>query len=234
MTRSKTLGVMLVLVGLATLIGNLRAADNELTQTEKQTGWILLFNGRSTKDWMTSEWQKCNRALDQGSINPDKCDTYMMTYERPWSNFVLALDFKISSQTNSGIFVRTSPLRALPGWDVGYNGIEIQILDSSTAGYYDTGAIYDLVKPTRNAMKPVGQWNHAEITCNNNLIDVVLNAEHVNHMDLDQWTRPYFRPDGSAHKFNIAFKYHARTGYIGLQKHGGNCWFKNIKLKPLD
>ena len=83
-------------------------------------------------------------------------------------------------------------------------------------------------------MKPVGQWNHAEITCNNNLIDVVLNAEHVNHMDLDQWTRPYFRPDGSAHKFNIAFKYHARTGYIGLQKHGGNCWFKNIKLKPLD
>ena len=41
------------------------------------------------------------------------------------------------------------------------------------------------------------------------------------------------RPDGSAHKFDIAFKDHPRTGYIGLQDHGQNCWYKNIKLLPL-
>ncbi len=209
------------------------AADNELTPEEKKDGWILLFDGKSMKDWMTSEWQLCDQALDEGSINPDKCNTYMMTYERPWSDFVLALDFKISPHTNSGIFVRAFPLRPLPGFDVGYNGIETQILDSPTAGFYDTGALYDLVKPTQNAMKPVGEWNHVQITCDKNLIDVLLNGEHVNHMDLDQWTRPYTRPDGTSHKFNIAFKYHPRTGYVGLQKHGGNCWFKNIKLKPL-
>jgi hypothetical protein len=52
-------------------------------------------------------------------------------------------------------------------------------------------------------------------------------------MNLDEWTQPFERPDGTQHKFNIAWKYHSRTGYIGLQKHGGNCWFKNIKLKPL-
>jgi hypothetical protein len=224
----------LVLTAAAAFASQVLAADNELTAQEKQAGWILLFDGTSTNDWMTSEWQLCPQAVENGSINPDKCNTYMMTYERPWTDFVLVLDFKISPHTNSGIFVRTFPLKPLPGFDVGYNGVEVQILDSHTAGFYDTGALYDLVKPTLNAMRPVGEWNHVQITCSKSIIDVNLNGEHVNHMDLDQWTRPYERPDGTPHKFKTAFKYHPRTGYIGLQKHGGNAWFKNIKLKPLD
>ena len=41
------------------------------------------------------------------------------------------------------------------------------------------------------------------------------------------------RPDGTEHKFDIAYKNHPQRGYIGLQDHGSPCWFKNIKLKPL-
>jgi hypothetical protein len=182
---------------------------------------------------MTSDWQLSKRPVENASINPHNAGSYMMVYEQEWENFMLALDFKISTHCNSGIFVRTAPLRAYPGWDVGYNGIEVQILDSTGAGYYDTGAIYDLSKPIRNAMKPVGEWNHMDITCNRNLIDVVLNNEHVNHVDLDQFTQPYLRPDGTKHKFGFAYKYHARSGYIGLQDHGADCWFKNIRLRPL-
>ena len=98
---------------------------------------------------------------------------------------------------------------------------------------HDTGAIYDLVKPAKNAMKPVGEWNHMVITCDKNLITVELNGEKVNRMDLDEWTEPNKRPDGSAHKFDIAYKDHPRKGYIGLQDHGQDCWYKNIKLLPL-
>ena len=43
---------------------------------------------------------------------------------------------------------RTS-LTPQPGRDVGYNGIEIAIDDTTTAGFHDTGAIYDLVKPKK-------------------------------------------------------------------------------------
>jgi hypothetical protein len=227
-----------VALALAGLVAGAVAADNELTPREKKAGWILLFDGKSVADWMTSNGEACPEVLDSGTINPDKCSKlggngWDMVYERPWADFILELDFKISPHTNSGITMRIWPLRALPGFDVEYNGLEMQILDSQTADYYDTGAFYDLVKPTKNAMKPVGEWNHVEITCNKNLIDLVLNGEHVNHMDLNQWIQPYERPDSTNHKFNIAWKYHSRTGYIGLQKHGGNCWFKNIKLKPL-
>ena len=219
---------------IAVLASGALGADNELTPEEKKAGWILLFDGKSMDRWMTSDWQLSKRPVEEGSINPHKSGAYMVVYEQPWTDFVLALDFKITKGCNSGIFLRTSPLKALPGKDVGFNGIEVQILDSSDAGFHSTGAIYDLLKPTKNAANPVGEWNHIEITVNKNIIDVVLNGKHVNHMDLAQWTQPYERPDGTRHKFGTAYKYHPRTGYIGLQDHGADLWFKNIKLKPLN
>ncbi|MBI3667408.1 MAG: DUF1080 domain-containing protein [Acidobacteria bacterium] len=222
-----------LIIALVTLGLGVEAADNDLTPAEKEAGWILLFDGKTLNDWMTSDWQASQRPVEDESINPHKAGAYMMVHEQQWENFILALDFKISPRCNSGVFVRTSPLRAYPGKDIGYNGIEVQILDSQDAGYYDTGAIYDLAKPSTNAMKPVGQWNHMEIRCDRNLIEVRLNGEHVNHLDLDSFTQPYTRPDGTKHKFGIAYKYHPRMGYIGLQDHGADCWFKNIKLKPL-
>jgi hypothetical protein len=48
-----------------------------------------------------------------------------------------------------------------------------------------------------------------------------------------QWKEPNKRSDGSAHKFDVANKDHPRTGYIGLQDHGSDCWYKNIKLRLL-
>jgi hypothetical protein len=209
------------------------AADNQLTEQEKKEGWILLFDGKTLDGWMTSSQQPSKRPVEDGTINPHRCGGYMMVHKKQWDNFVLALDFKISKNCNSGVFVRTFSLTPRPGKDVGFNGIEVQILDSATAGSHDTGAIYDLVKPTRNAMKPVGEWNHLVITCNKNLIRVELNGEKVNRMDLDEWTEPNKRPDGTAHKFDIAYKTHPRRGYIGLQDHGQDCWFKNIKLLSL-
>lgn len=209
------------------------AADNQLTNDEKQAGWTLLFDGASLNGWMTSSQQPSRRPAEQGAINPHKCGGYMLIYDKPQANFELALDFKISEGCNSGIFVRTFPLAPRPGKDVGFNGIEIAIDDTKTAGYHDTGAIYDLVKPTKNAMKPAGEWNHIVISCNRNLIEVELNGEQVARMDLDEWTEPNRRPDGSQHKFDIAYKDHPRKGYLGLQDHGRDCWYKNIKLRLL-
>lgn len=208
-------------------------ADNRLTDAEKQDDWILLFDGKTFAGWMTSSGASSERPIEDGCLNPHKCGGYMMIYERAWADFILSLDFKISPKCNSGIFIRTFPLRPRPGKDVGFNGIEIAIDDTQTAGYHDTGAIYDLVKPSRNAMKPAGEWNHIEITCDKSIIKVVLNCEEVSQMDLDDWTVPNRRPDGSQHKFDVAYKDHPRKGYLGLQDHGADCWFKNIKLKPL-
>jgi hypothetical protein len=209
------------------------AADNELTDAERKEGWVLLFDGRTTAGWMNSNHTAPLTPVQDGSLNPHKAGHYMLVHTQQWENFVFRSDFKISKGCNSGIFVRTSSLTPRPGKDIGFNGIEVAIDDTKTAGYHDTGALYDLVKPKKNAMKPAGEWNHIEITCDKSRIDVALNGEPVTHADLSQFTAPNKRPDGSTHKFDTAFKDHPLRGYIGLQDHGSPCWFKNIELRPL-
>jgi hypothetical protein len=157
----------------------------------------------------------------------------MLTHEKVWENYKLSLDFKISPKCNSGIFVRTFPLTPRPGKDVGFNGLEIAVDDTKTAGFHDTGAIYDLVKPTKNTMKPVGEWNRFVIISDRNMLSVELNGEQVSRMNFDEWPEPNQRADGTTHKFDVAYKTHPRKGYIGLQDHGSDCWYKNIKLLPL-
>lgn len=209
------------------------SADNTLTDAERAEGWVLLFDGQSTNGWMSPKEKPLpNSHVQNGSLNPHPCD-YMLIHKKTWENFRLALDFKISPKCNSGIFIHTFPLTPRPGKDIGFNGIEIAIDDTTTAGFHDTGAIYDLVKPAKNAMKPAGAWNHAVITSHQGRITVEINGETVSTMNLDEWPESNRRPDGSAHKFDVAYKTHPRKGYIGLQDHGSDCWYKNIKLLSL-
>src|SRR6266581_3766048 len=163
------LAVLFLLIGVLTGV----ATDNELTGADKKDGWLLLFDGKTLDAWITSEGKPSRRPVDQGCINPHQCGHYMMVHTQKWSNFVLTLDFKISKGCNSGIFVRTDSLTPRRGKDVGYNGIEVQILDTTTADYYDTGAIYDLSKPTKNTMKHAGEWNNIEIKCDGSQIEVL-------------------------------------------------------------
>ena len=223
-----------LLVVLSTLVSvTVQAADNRLTPAERDAGWTLLFDGKSFEGWMTSDSKPSRRPIEQSAINPHRCGAYMMVHKQLWTDFRLALDFKISPRCNSGIFFRTWTLKKIGGQDVGFNGLEIAIDDTRTAGYHDTGALYDLVKPNRNAMKPAGEWNHIELTCQGQLVRVVLNGIEVQKTDLGRFDKKNTRPDGTPHKFPFAFRDHPRRGYIGLQDHGADCWFKNIKLLDL-
>ena len=220
-------------IALALLAFPAWAGDNELTEAEQRDGWILLFDGETLDGWMTSSQTPSRRPVEDHAINPHRCGGYMMVHEKKWADFALSLDFRISPGCNSGIFFRVATLVPRPGKDVGFNGLEMAIDDTRTSGYHDTGAIYDLVQPAKNAMKRPGEWNHVVMTCKGGRIGIELNGEGVATMDLDEWPEPFLRPDGSRHKFDVAWKEHPRKGYIGLQDHGSDCWFKNIKLKPL-
>jgi len=207
--------------------------DNRLTPAEKESGWILLFDGKTYEGWTTSNRMPSQRPIEAGAINPHRCGAYMMIYDKKWSDFVLKLDFKQSPRCNSGVFFRVHSLKPLPEKDVGFNGLEVAIDDTKTTGYHDPGALYDLSQPIRNAIKPIGQWNHLALTCSGTKIIIVLNGEGVNSIDLADFDEPELRPDGTKHKLGFAYKDHPRSGYIGLQDHGADIWFNNIKILPL-
>jgi len=224
----------------------LYGADNELTQREREAGWLLLFDGKTQHGWKavegsTGELSDSKRPVEDGTINPRGCGGYMLIYEQPFEDFILKLDLRLGpghGSINSGIFIRTYPLQPRAGYDVGFNGIEIAVDSADDTSYVDAGAIYDLARPlVNNIYKPVGEgtskWNHVIVTSHENLITVVMNDQLLTVCDLDKFVLPGKRPDGSDHKFVIAMKDHPRKGYIGLQDHGGECNYKNIKLLPL-
>ena len=228
------LRVALFGVSLFFLTGLAVAEENVLTAEEKAEGWVLLFDGVSTRGWMTPKAKPLpERHVQNGALNPHPCD-YMLVYEKPLGDFILTLDFKITPKCNSGVFLRTMPLEPRPGKDVGFNGMEVAIDATPGPGFHTTGAIYDLVSTKKELTRPVGEWNRMRLTSKNNRVVVEINGAVASEIDLDQWPEPNKRPDGSSHKFDVAYKNHPRTGYIGLQDHGSDCWYRNIKLKVIE
>jgi hypothetical protein len=205
------------------------AADNQLTDTEKAEGWVLLFNGRDLDGWKNNNDTPVKATIQEGAINPHESGGYLLVYEKPFGDFVLRCDVKMSQpRCNSGVFFRTGDLN-----DPVYSGFEVQVSSETEPGLNNFGSIYDLVAPAKDATKGPGKWDSLEIRCDGPIVSVSVNGEKVASMNCDEWDQPAKRPDGSSHKFGKAIKDFPREGYLGLQDHGHDVWFKNIKLKKL-
>ncbi len=151
----------------------------------------------------------------------------MVVYEQQLGDFVLDFDYKLSKGCNSGVFLRISDLN-----NPANTGIEVALDDTTRGNDHDSGAFDGLVPPKMHAQKPTGHWNHMTITARGPRLTVWLNETEISFINLDQWSIPGKRPDGSEHQFkNRAIGQMARSGYVGLQDLGGDCWFKNITLK---
>jgi hypothetical protein len=202
---------------LATMIAaSASAADNELTDQEKKDGWILMFDGKTTQGWMCG----------------DKQGVYVSHFDRKFSDFHFKCEYKFQAKCNSGVFLRISR----PGDNGIGRGFEVQVFDSfgkEKPDRQDCGALYELMAPSKNMVKKPGEWNSCEIICVGPKVKVILNGEQVIDADLEQWSKPGLNPDGSKNKFKWAFKDAPREGYIGLSDHQHDCWYRNIKVKPL-
>ncbi len=210
-----------------------RAADNELTPQEKSEGWILLFDGKTADGWVCEGKPMADSQVQDGALNSHKQGCYVSNTRESFGDFDFACDFKFAKDCNSGVFIRISK----PGDSGIGRGIEVQVLDSAgkeKPDKHDCGALYDLQEPSRNSVKPAGEWNHMEVICVGPSIQVTLNDQKIIDSDISKWDTAGRNPDGTKNKFKWAFKDQPRSGHLGLQDHGGDCWFKNMKVKRLD
>lgn len=157
---------------------------------------------------------------------------------RLYDDFVLDLEFKTASGTNSGVIVHCSDAN---NWIP--NSVEVQIADDHHEKWakahptWHCGAIFGHLAPTKSVVKKPGEWNRMTITCKGKMIHVTLNDEEVTVMDMSKWTSAKTNPDGSKippwlkkPKAELPLR-----GRIGLQgKHAGApIYFRNIRIKPL-
>ncbi len=196
-----------------------------------QDEFHTIFDGSSTAGWILSKGRTPlpPSQVQKDGLNPHGTNSYLVVYHEKLSDFELDFDYKLEKGCNTGVFLRVSDLE-----DPINTGIEVALDDTTGHGFGDSGALFSLVAPEVNAQYPAGQSNHMTITAQGPEITVVLNGSPVSTINLDEWTTPGKRPDGSDHRFkNVAVANLARIGYIGFQNLKGNCWFNHIRLRKL-
>ena len=210
---------------------------------EKNDGWQLLFDGKTTRGWHSygkstagSAWKVENGTLhlDAASKKGGAQGGDLVTDEE-FDNFDLKLEWKISKNGNSGVMIYVKEDAAKYN-EPYFTGPEMQVLDN--AGHPDgkifkhhAGDLYDLVASPKDVTKPVGEWNSAEVIANNGKLDLYLNGDHSVSTTMwdDNWRKMI-----AGSKFKEWHDFGTfKKGRIDLQDHGDDVWFRNIKIKRL-
>jgi hypothetical protein len=226
------------------------AAPNTLTAEEKDQGFVLLFDGETSEGWrgfgkdhFPAAWVIEDGALKcQGSGRGEagSADGGDIIYDKEFGNFHLKLEWKISEGGNSGIFYLG---QETPEFDrIWKTAPEMQVLDNERHvdamagkdGNRKAGSLYDLIPAKPQNTKPAGEWNQVEIIHSKGSVFHKQNGETV--VEYHLWT-PEWEELVAGSKFpglNPDWANVAKEGYIGLQDHGDDVWFRSIKIRELE
>jgi len=221
-------------------------ALNTLTPQEKKDGVILLFDGKSTDQWRgynKTEFPQVGWNIDDNAIHcisSGKGEAGkggdIITKEK-YKNFELTLEWKISPGGNSGIFYLA---QEIPDLEIYKSAPEMQVLDNlkhpdakmGVDGNRQAGSLYDLIPAKPQNAKPVGEWNTVKIMVYNGTVVHYQNGVQV--LEYHLWTNDWKKMcANSKFKDYTYFVDTAPEGYIGLQDHGDDVWYRNIKIKKL-
>ena len=163
----------------------------------------LFQNNEDTwKQFGDAEWNASNKELK--AIVKDG-EGYLVT-ENKYDNFSLELDFKPSTEINSGVFVRCKDFTVNPD-----NCYEFNIWDKHTNENNRTGALVRRARPFEH-VTTINKWNTYKI--------------EVDGFNIKAWINDTLM----VHAKNGELK----SGHIGLQAKGtGEVEFKNIRIQPI-
>ena len=192
---------------------------------------IILFNGRDLTGWEDHKNPHLWTVEDGMIVGISEAGKMSnLSTQAQYGDFELRLEYNADAKVNSGVFLRVSDLD-----DEVHTGLEIQILDTYgkelPLDRGDSGALYDMIAPSANALKPAGEWNQMRMRCDGPQVAVELNGVQVVDADLDLFDTPGQNPDGSSNKFKYAWKTMPRAGHIGLQTHAGMGGLSDVKIR---
>jgi hypothetical protein len=211
-----------------------------LQTVNAQKGFKSIFDGKTTTGWHTygktsasAGWKVEDGILHfdpEAAKNGEGGD---LVTNAEYENFHLKLEWKVAPNANSGIifYVNDNPKKYKNTFET---GLEMQVLDND--GHPDgkitkhrAGDLYDLIQSKSEPVKPVGEWNTAEVVCKNGRLTLILNGIVV--VETVLWD-DNFKALVAGSKFAAwpgfgTFK----KGHIALQDHGNSVWYRNISIK---
>lgn len=223
------------------------ANDTEMTNDE----WITLFDGETFDGWrgygrqdMPTAWTIEDGAIKingSGRGEAGAKDGGDIIFDQKFKNFELTFEWKVAKGANSGVFYLAQEIEGEPIWK---SSPEYQILDNANHpdarlgkdGNRQSASLYDLIPATPQNSNPFEEWNTGGVLVYQGTVVHSQNGENV--VEYHLWT-PDWEEMVEGSKFKgwenfINAGGDNQEGYIGLQDHGDDVWFRNIKVKVLD
>ncbi len=202
----------------------------------KKSEWVVLFDGDAVSGMRgygleTFPWDSWGIIDGNLKTLPGKKGVDIISKEK-YEDFELELEWRLQSGGNSGIFYFATE----NGDFIWQSAPEMQVLDNLS--HYDrlkketsAGALYDLIAPSRDVVKPLGEYNKVRIISKDGNVQHWLNGEKLLEYD---YGGEMFQDLISKSKFrDMPFFARAKSGHIGLQGDHGEVWYRNIRIKRL-
>jgi hypothetical protein len=240
-----------IITGLSACTPRATPASDGAVRPVEADGWHSLFDGSSLAEWrgyckdsVPERWVVEDGALHlkpPSTDPPSSVGGGDLVTRGEYENFELALEWKISEGGNSGVFYLAAD--NCGGADraeapIYESAPEMQVLDNErhpdaklgVNGNRQAGSLYDLIPADPQNARPAGQWNHAEIEVDHGRVSIRQNGQTIVRYEIGT---PDFQARVAASKFKSwrGFIDPARRGHIGLQDHGNEVWFRNIRIR---
>ena len=220
-------------------------------------GWITMFDGKTLNGWrgydredVPNAWEVNDGAIHikgSGAGEAGAKDGGDLVFAHKFKNFELEWEWKVAKGANSGVFILIQEVEGQPSY---ISSPEYQILDNANHpdaklgkdGNRMSASLYDMIPAKPQNSKPFGEWNKSKIMCYKGTVVHYQNDEPVveYHLWTQQWKEMLDASKFSKDKWPLAYELLLncggpnKEGFIGLQDHGDDVWYRNIKIKVLD
>ena len=231
-------------------------ADGYITLFDGKTmkGWRGYGRDTVPGRWVVEDG--CIKFNGSGGGEAQVNDGGDLIFAHKFKNFELELEWKISKGGNSGILYLAQEVTTK---DKDGNTVvepiyisapEFQLLDNENHPDAKLGkdnnrqaaSLYDMIPAVPQNAKPYGEWNKAKVMVYKGTVVHGQNDANVleYHLWTPKWTEMLQASKFSEEAWPLAFELlnncggENHEGYIGLQDHGDDIWFRNIRVKIME
>jgi HEAT repeat protein len=204
------------------------AIQKRLQALPPGAGFVALFNGKDLSGWkglVDNPVKRSKMSPDSLALKQQKADEIMRSgwsvkdgllvfgghgnnicTEKPYRDFELFVDWKITKDGDAGIYLRGTPQVQI--WDPARTDVGAQV---GSGGLYNNQKFES--KPLKRADNPVGEWNTFRIIMKGERVTVYLNGVLVtdntvleNYWDRNQAIFPLEQIELQAHGTYVAYR----------------------------